>query len=293
MPPALPVGVYVGPDGFTTDIEEAIDIRGEAGAGNGAREFLTGPLTLYVREDGSDSNDGRADSAGGAFLTPQAAYNTIAATLDLGGQTVTVQLRDGTYGGVDINQPWTGGGKVIFRGNNSTPSNVKIAATSDHCFDISSPLPGVLQILDLKMSTATSGSCIYVRAPAVVEFGNVDFGPAALYHIITNGSGANAISVGDYVISGGAICHWVAAALGFILDQLRNISLSGTPAFQNGFAYASRSGVMTVNANTFSGPATGPRYAVDTTAVLFTNGGGASYLPGDSAGSESTGGIYN
>lgn len=292
MPPEpLPVDVYIGPNGFTTNIAEAVNIRG----GGGGRELLTGPLTLYVRGDGSDANDGRTNSSGGAFRTPQKTYDVIAANLDLAGQTVTVQLGDGTYGGVDINQPWTGGGKVIFRGNNSTPSNVEIAATSDHCFDISSPLPGVLQILDLKMSTTTSGSCIAVTAPAVVEYGNVDFGAAATFHVHANASGANVAGVGGYTISGGALYHWVCTANAHLKDQSKVISLIDTPAF-GAFAYGTRGGLLVVNANTFDGAATGARYLIDNGGIVFTNGAGASYLPGDAAGSGGTttgGGIYS
>ena len=75
------------------------------------------------------------------------------------------------------------------------------------------------------------------------------------------------------------------------LPTTKTITLTGTPAF-NQFAYASRVGVMQVWQSTFSGSATGSRYNVDTNSVIFTNVGVASFLPGNTAGTSSTGGQY-
>lgn len=72
------------------------------------------------------------------------------------------------------------------------------------------------------------------------------------------------------------------------------VTLSGTPAFSVAFATASRAGVVQVNANTYSGSATGTRYAASTNGVIFTNtGGSATYLPGNGAGTTATGGQYS
>ena len=69
-----------------------------ARANLGVREQLTANRTYYVRTDGSDGNNGLANSSGGAFLTIQKAIDTVAA-LDLSIYNVTVQVADGTYTG--------------------------------------------------------------------------------------------------------------------------------------------------------------------------------------------------
>jgi hypothetical protein len=43
---------------------------------------------------------------------------------------------------------------------------------------------------------------------------------------------------------------------------------------------------------TFSGAATGARYFANMNSIIQTNGGGANFFPGDSAGSTATGGQY-
>jgi hypothetical protein len=51
---------------------------------------------------------------------------------------------------------------------------------------------------------------------------------------------------------------------------------------------------MVLNGNTFSGAtgASSKRYAVASLSLLDTGGGGASYLPGDTAGTNDGTGVY-
>jgi hypothetical protein len=43
---------------------------------------------------------------------------------------------------------------------------------------------------------------------------------------------------------------------------------------------------------TNGGTVTGTRYRAENNGAIFTNGGGASYLPGSIAGTTSAGGVY-
>ena len=255
------------------------------------REKLTGNRTYYVRTDGNDSNTGLANTSGSAFLTVQKAINTII-TLDLNGYTTTVQIADGTYtGGVDITVPWLGG-SVTIQGNSGTPSNVVISTTSDDCFLIQTVFPGTLTIKDMKLQTATSGNGIRHNGVGVLNYQNIDFGTCVTFHVYADGPGAYILATGNYSITGGCDTHWVANLGGSIVAVSITVTLTGTPAFSAQFAYSTTvSSIVPYNV-TFTGSATGVRYLVNLNAVINTVGGGANYLPGNSAGSTATGGQY-
>lgn len=251
------------------------------------REVLTATRTYYVRTDGSDSNTGLTNTSGGAFLTIQKAVDTIA-TLDISGYTVTIQVADGTYTGTVSLKNVVGAanpGNLVIQGNNSTPANVVISTTSNNCF-FASGVNATWDIKDMKLTTTTSGSCISASL-SKIRFGNIEFGACATYHISTNGTGTLAEALSNYTVNGGATRHWSSIVLSEIRVQSITITLSGTPAFTD-WAHTETAAVQLVNANTYSGSATGKRYNVAQNSVVFS---GAT-LPGDVAGTTATGGQY-
>jgi hypothetical protein len=259
----------------------------------GPREVLAADRTYYVRTDGSDDNNGLANTSGGAFLTIQRAYEIIAANLDLAGKTVTIQVGDGTYpAGLSVSGPWTGGGAVIVQGNAGTPANVLIGTSGD-CVSVSCNLPGALTVKDLKL-TSSGGKGISHTGGGTLNYSGINFGSAGAYHIYSGTSTSIVQATGKYSISGGASAHYVALNGGTIITTGVTATLTGTPAFGTGlaFAFASRLGFITAESMTFTGSATGKRYNADTNAVIATSGGGANYFPGNSSGSASLGGQY-
>jgi len=66
--------------------------------------------------------------------------------------------------------------------------------------------------------------------------------------------------------------------------RLETRTLTGTPAFATAFANSTTLGELFFTNITYSGAATGTRYAVAASALINTNGGGANYFPGNAAG---------
>lgn len=254
-----------------------------------ARERLYANRTYYVRTDGSDSNTGLVNNAGGAWLTLQKAWDVIHQTLDLNGYTVTVQIGDGTYSSAGVNAygPVLGGkgtGSVVFQGNSGTPGNVVISVTSDTCFLARDG--GMLTVKDMELATTTSGNCLSADGGGAIAFSNVRFGACAGRHIDTRSRGV-IYPIGSYAITGGAQRHLFAGIGGMIdFSGTITVTLTGTPAFSQSFARAA-GGLIYVpsTAVTFSGAATGTRYTVASNGAIDTEGGGATYLPGNAGGS--------
>lgn len=285
----------VSPDGSTW--KEAILINRSSGVvtfpftalSGGGRELLTANRTYYVRTDGSDSNNGLANTSGGAFLTLQHAYDVIAGTLDLGGYTVTIQGGNtpAFTSGLSIAQPWTGGGAVTLDvgGGSITLAGDNIAVTT--------VLPGIFKVQNVSFGTSSASHIFHGGVGNLTIGSGVTFG-AAGFHMVAYATGA-IINVGaNTTISGGAAAHYYAANGGLINDVSHTITVSANITISTGFAFAN-TGIIQGFSNTYSLGAfsvTGPRYLSKLNGVVFVNGGGANYFPGNSAGSTATGGQY-
>lgn len=256
------------------------------------REKLGAARTYYVRTDGSDSNDGLTDSSAGAFLTIQKAINVIAENLDIGGQNVTVQVRDGTYSiasTISLKNVigFAAAGNLVIRGNSSTPANVHVSSTASGFS--SNNLFAVWDIKDMKISA--SGSGISCSNGSQVRFGNIDFG-ACTTMLVSSGGLVKAL--GGYSITGDASFAFGSSSYAGVLDiSFVTGTLGGTGArsfFR--FVNSQTLGIIEATSAAFSGSATGTRYNVVNNSVIQTNGGGANFFPGNAAGTSGSGGQY-
>jgi hypothetical protein len=261
-------------------------------AGRAGREKLVASRTYYVRSDGSDGNDGLANTAGGAFLTIQKAIDVILGTLDLGGQIVVIQVADGTWtAGMTMSSPQVGAGSVILRGNTGTPGNVIISTTSANCVLVTN-YGARLSVEGIEFRTTTSGRGVFASNGSFINIGSgCRFGACASEHILANGPGAVVEAFASYTIAGNAPVHFSAGAGGRISAFFNTITLSGTPAFAGAFARANNLSQIECG-STFSGAATGKRYEATLNAVINSNGGGANFFPGNAAGTTATGAQY-
>lgn len=251
---------------------------------SGGRETLTAARTYYVRADGSDSNTGLANTAGGAFLTIQKAIDA-AASLDMGIYDVTIRVADGTYSTAQTLKTFLGSGTITIEGNTATPANV-LVNPSGSCF--SGTWLGKYVLKGMKLVPGALG--IYVSNTGVLEFEAIDFGAASI-HVLA--SGGQITATGNYTISGGASRHLIASGPGSVIRcSGRTITLTGTPNFTTAFAQAEELAEVRPTGNTYVGSATGKRYDATSIGLIQTNGAGTSALPGNSAGTTSNGGIY-
>lgn len=257
----------------------------------GPREVLAGDRTYYVRTDGSDANNGLADTAGGAWASLQHAADVVFGTLDLGGHNVTVKIADGSYAaGVYALGEQVGAGRIIFAGNNAAPGNVVVNGAAGPYQTFRAEAGAFLTVRDMELRSATAGLLGASRG-ARVYFSNVRCGTSN-YHQIRAEDGGVVFAEGDYAIVGNSgQTHWSAASA-VIRVQARTITLLGTPNFASSFAAAAMGGALYVNGNTFVGSAVGVRYVIESNAAALTNAAGPSYLPGSAMGTTTTGGQY-
>ncbi len=276
-----------------TTVQDAID-EVAAGGGGGLREVLTVARTYYVRSDGDDGNDGLTNDSGGALATLQEAYDRIL-MLDCAGYDVTIKIGNTATLTAGLNASKAPlGGNVIIEGDTSTPANTIISTTGVDCIQASCPVTITVQYLELR--TTSSGLGLGARGGgALLQVGTgVRFGACATGHMgaLPTSNINSAVANVAYTMSGNAPYHYgcLGGAMNFNNPQ---ITLEGTPAFSFSFAYSDIAGQMSIfSLDVVSGSATGKRYTASLNGVIKTFGGGASYFPGDSAGSMATGGQY-
>lgn len=264
----------------------------DAGNDSRLRESLAADRTYFVRTDGNDSNNGRVDSAGGAYLTLQKAINEVMNHINLNGFDVIIDVGNGTYTGqASVRGLWTGDGIVTLQGDTTTPANVVISTTSINAIQVLDG--GVLRLGGFKLQTTTSGSGLLVGWKSVVyQNGKMDYGTCVNSHIDCQFS-STAYITADYNITGGAQIHWHAGTAGAGVEIVGavTITLTGTPNFSSAFAGVA-SGVVRSLSATFSGSATGQRYLVYKNGFIDVGAGTVTTFPGDVAGVQTGGGTY-
>lgn len=257
---------------------------------------LAAATNFYVRSDGSDNNTGLANNAGGAWLTLQHAFDTLAKLYDANGFQITINVGAGTFAGLLVNQfPVGVFGSIILNGAGST--TIFSSSITNNGY-------GQLLVQNVKMGGAgnstpgfvaeNAGS--FITLGAGIEFGAISGATNA--HIYASG-GAISITA-NYTISGGAAFHITSYSStgGISIGSNITCTLTGTPAFSTAFVSADIGGHVNVNLGSpqivYSGSATGQRYVINNQAGIFGTAGAANFFPGSSPGfSGGNGAVYN
>jgi hypothetical protein len=260
------------------------------------REKLTTNLTYYVRTDGSDSNNGLVNSAGGAFLTVQKAID-VAAAFDLNGYTITINVADGTYNlstGI-ITKTFVGDGTISLVGNTGTPANVLLRATSAIGILTCSHGPVKYSVSGFKFDTnqATGIVAIVMNNQSKLTCANIDFGAMssnsdAGQHLNLDENSILTWTTG-YTVSGRFGRHFNLAGLSLMNCFNQTITISGSPSGTH-WAYMYGMANCDYYGNTISGSlAAGcTKYDVQWNSTFRFAGG---TIPGSVAGTTANGGV--
>lgn len=244
-------GLRIGPDQY----------------GNGA--------TLYVRADGSDSNSGLVDSAGGAFLTLGHAVS-VALSFYIDAE---VHVGAGTFGGA-----WGAGSgsvSIIGAGAASTTIDSVVAQAGQQ-----------ISVSGCRITTASGTGLDSYGAGAELSAYDIDLGACSYAHVRASAGGV--VGLSDYTVSGGGGAHLRAESFGRVLCDgaatlAANITLTDGWAVGDGIGYINYDGgSIALGGHTV----TGKRYDIRAGSVCDTHGGGASFFPGSIAGTTASGGQY-
>jgi hypothetical protein len=142
--------------------------------------------------------------------------------------------------------------------------------------------------------TGTSINIDMLSGSGRILYNNVNFAGAATFHIRVAYPAAYCASNGNHTISANAVAHVSVAEGGFWGNVTSyTVTLTGTPAWSGQFLRVTNNGTAhPAPGTTFSGAATGARYLANTGGGIQTDGSGASFLPGNSAGTATSPGWY-
>lgn len=262
------------------------------------REILLADRTYYVRSDGSNSNNGLANTSGGAFLTPQKAVDVVLNTLDRSSFNITIKLTGAFTTGIVAASPGVGTGSITITstdGASITTTNTNAVAVSNNCHVSVSGA--------LTLSTVTDGIGLLAYDNGSVSAGGIIFSACAGGQVqagwvatpnyaFTAGPGTVYLNA-SYSITGGGVFHWHVTTDGSsIVTNGNGITgaITGNPAY-SGFFIGITKGLVYVPGVVFTGTATGPKYLVHNAGALC--GLLDSNIPGSTAGQLSAGAILN
>lgn len=249
---------------------------------------LTGDVTIYVRPDGNDNNNGSTNTAGGAFLTIQAAITYATRSFYTAGYLVTIQVADGNYAAFSVVENTQC--RLLVRGNTTTPANVIITATGGQSA-VLAMRTATLSINGMTLTGGNNGVSAVDRS--LVEVSNCRFGACTSYQIFAQQSATiNVLTQTDFF--GSAKASMVASSNSTVNAASLNLRYIGSLTYTVATVWGNNGSVIVDSSSFFGGggTVTGPRYQTDTTGLVYVNGGGPAFIIGSTAGLTFTGGVY-
>ncbi len=302
---ALDNGIPFGPPAPSDlqQVRKAVEflIRG------GARIRLTGPLTVYVRSDGNDTNDGLENTPERAFLSIQGAWDHVKRRYDPAGYTLTIQIGlAGTYAGAFFDNMGVTG-EIVVRGDPLLPNSFIVVPPFGQNWCFASQMQWV-KPTGLLLDNTASGISYTLwaglggRIHAVdCNFRRVGSSNTSLRHCHAQVSGVIHLGGNITVLSapGIMIASFADVVAKSIIGTLNTaepltMTFSSNVEFADAFLeVADASAWWWGSSTTWVGSFTGKRYNATLNGVIHTAGAGANFFPGSVAGTTSLGGLYN
>lgn len=264
---------------------------------------LSGNLTIYIRTDGNDSNNGLTNSPSGAFLTIQGAWNAIFNLYEFSGFTITLQLGiAGTYAGATFSG-YTG--NVVLNGNSGSPTSYIVNCISGQSYVIQCLMQN-LTISNLMLDYTYNSTPTSEVTLSAQSGGQINVGPGVTYRCVNNRANLNE----NYAAQTGSLITFVnLSTTNFVGPGSRNSMIytfaggevsagnapvnvyftsTGTIGYTT-FAIADLLSIQSWAEAIFTGfTATGARYYSNRLSAIGLSG---VVLPGSTAGSTANGGI--
>ncbi|WP_054308910.1 DUF2793 domain-containing protein [Mesorhizobium sp. 1M-11] len=301
-------GIYI--EFFATDTRAGLvktattqDVKDAVGTGVVRAQDLasyilrpdTATLTLYVRPDGNDLNDGSANDAAHAFKTLAAAVDRIQNRYAFAGRKAILKLgTPGTYDTVSINSV---AGAIEITGDKANRSGYVLTGTRGVTI-----VASTVSLIGLSLTYGVGAvqHNLQVGKAGVATIDGVIFNGSAQAtwsHMFATDSGGIVLQSGLaaevrsdayaalYAATGGTIAASTGAQM---------LITSNNPSFADATAVARTGGVIEIAALTFQagGGGLGRRYHASLNGVINTNNSGPNFIPGNSAGLIETGGQY-
>lgn len=250
---------------------------------------LLGSATIWVRTDGSNSNDGSSNDASHALATLAEAFARVSRYA--AGGSITIRLGvAGTYAAPGVVS--LGYRDVVILGDTANQANYIISGSLSRLLSVAN---GGLTVAGVSINNA-GGASFGVSAVAggslTLQYTSIT-GSSFTSHLVLSEGGPVVMQDGCILAASGAVA--IGASNASQLLFLSNLTVQGTPAYSLGFAVASGGGQVQrgISNPTITGSATGPRYNAGVLSYINSNGGGANFFPGNSAGTVSASyGVY-
>lgn len=267
------------------------------------REVLPADRTYYVATTGSDTNDGLTIST--PFLTIQKAVDTLS-VINGGLHVGNIEVAAGTYAELVNLRALSGYSIVNINGASASTTIITGGAVNGNsatqgCFYAGSGVTGTYYINNFTFQPSTAVSVAWgvfmSDSFCTVQIGTIRVNRCrrAAFEVIGAGSTIRIIDGSTITdISTGSASQFIYAqqhgrVIWFNSTVAPDLVISGTPTYTQWCLCESHAYCRFVSF-TFSvtGTVTGPRYLVRRLGLIDSNVGGASYLPGSTAGTEET-----